>query len=115
MRELSVEDFLIFRKENKLSSWSDGVYLLGNKTKNKFYVGQSINVKDRIFAHFSGRGNGDVYADYIHDDQFIVRYYEFNKNQFRDINELEYHLIRIYEANKTGYNRQQGNRVRVVV
>lgn len=115
MRELSVEDFLVFRKENKLSDWSDGVYLIGNKTKNRFYVGQSINVKNRLFTHFSGRGNGDVYVDYIQGDKFIVRYYDFNKHQFRDINELEYHLIRIYDANVTGYNRQQGNRVSVVV
>lgn len=107
--EYTIEAFLELRKNKRLADWTSGVYLVSNKSKNKHYVGKSINVKDRLFTHFSGRGNGDIYADYLHNDIFSVRFYKFNDKQFRDIDELEYHLIRIYEASTLGYNRQQGN------
>lgn len=113
--EYTVDDFLGLRAQNKLEGWLDGVYLIKNQTKDMYYVGQSINVKDRLFTHFTGRGNGDVYFDYRIGDSFLVRYYPFNPNQFRSIDELEYHLIRIYQSSETGYNRQQGNRVRTTV
>ena len=114
-KEHDVSDFLELRKQNKLDDWLEGVYLIKNKTKNKFYVGRSINVKDRLFTHFTGRGNGDVYFDYRSGDSFMVRYYPFNPNQYRSIDELEYHLIRIYQASEIGYNRQKGNKVRTKV
>ena len=41
-----------------------GVYILFNKTKNMYYVGKGQNVMNRVNNHFTGKGNGDVYADY---------------------------------------------------
>lgn len=41
-----------------------GVYILYNHTKKKYYVGQAKKVFQRVNNHFTGHGNGDVYADY---------------------------------------------------
>ena len=50
-----------------------GVYILYNKTKHLYYVGQSKQVLDRVNAHFTGHGNGDVYADYKCGNTFSIR------------------------------------------
>lgn len=47
-----------------------GVYVLYNKSKNMYYGGQAKKVLDRVNAHFTGHGNGDVYADYKYGDIF---------------------------------------------
>ncbi len=111
MMEYTMDEFIEKRRNKMLHNWLSGVYLIGNKTQRKYYVGQSICVQDRIFTHITGRGNGDIYFDIRSGDDFIIRYYPFDPNQFRTIDELEFHLIRIYEANVYGYNRQAGNRV----
>lgn len=114
--EYTPKEFLTLRKTNPeyKDIYTMGVYILYNQTKKKYYVGQSSNLFDRVFLHFNGRGNGDVYFDYKSGDIFSIRLYKFDPNQFRDLNEFEYHFIRIYESNDTGYNRQAGNRTRQV-
>ena len=39
-----------------------GVYILYNKTKHLYYVGQSKQVLDRVNAHFTGHGQGIYHA-----------------------------------------------------
>ncbi len=71
--ELTQYDFLKIRNasnggrgEKHISNRYDftGVYILYNQTKNMYYVGQGKSVFQRINSHFTGHGNGDVYADY---------------------------------------------------
>lgn len=112
MIHYTAEEFLDRRRDGTLDYVAEAVYLIKNVDKNMFYVGQSIHPHDRVFAHFVGRGNGDVYADFKYGDHFTVRFYAFNPYQFQDLNELERHIIRIYEADVNGYNRQAGNRTR---
>lgn len=107
---LTATEFLAIRRQLPIER---GVYLLKNKTLNKYYVGQSKDMVNRVSAHFSGRGNGDVYHDYKSDHDFDVCFYFFNTHQFRDLNELERHLIRIYDCVTLGYNRKKGNRTRL--
>lgn len=105
-----IEEYLRLRKEKACEGFEAGVYLICNTAKQKYYVGQSACPADRVFTHFTGRGNGDIYMDYKMGDIFSVRIYTLDRNSFRDLNELESHLIRIYEARSKGYNRQKGNR-----
>jgi hypothetical protein len=37
-----------------------GVYILHNKSKDLYYVGQGKQVLNRVYSHFTGKGNGDV-------------------------------------------------------
>lgn len=116
MNEYLIDDYLTLRQEKNCTEGLEaGAYLIHNLTQKKYYVGQSTAPADRVFTHFTGRGNGDVYADYKKGDGFTVRFYPLEGSSFRDLNELEYHLIRIYESNVNGYNRRGGNRTQKVL
>lgn len=87
-----------------------GVYILWNKTKNMYYVGQGKHVLDRVNSHFTGRGNGDVYADYKYGDQFTIRTIALDSSGYESLNALERDTIIKYKAFSKGYNRTRGNR-----
>ena len=80
-----------------------------NKTKNMYYVGQGQNVFERVNRHFTGKGNGDVYADFKYGDKFTIRMIELKYSGFNDLNELERRTIEIYDAYSSGYNKTHGN------
>lgn len=82
-----------------------GVYILHNQTKDMYYVGQAKRLFLRINQHFTGHGNGDVYADYKYGDTFTVTLVELAGSGYSDLDLLEKDLIRLYHANETGYNR----------
>lgn len=86
-----------------------GVYVLYNATKNKYYVGQGHDVLNRVNMHFTGKGNGDVYADYKYGDEFTVSIMALKKSGFKTLNELERHTIAFYNARSEGYNKTAGN------
>ncbi len=87
-----------------------GVYILHNKTRNLYYVGQGKQVLNRVNAHFTGHGNGDVYADYKHGDSFTIRTIALANSGFASLNELERYAIEYYDAYRHGYNKTRGNR-----
>lgn len=87
-----------------------GVYILYNKSKNMYYVGQGKQVLNRVNAHFTGKGNGDVYADYKYGDIFSIKMIALNNSGFNSLNELERNTIARYNAFSNGYNKTRGNR-----
>lgn len=87
-----------------------GVYILFNKKKNKYYVGQGERIMQRVNSHFTGKGNGDVYADYKYGDPFTIRMIALKGSGFKTLNELERHTIKTYDAFSKGYNKTRGNR-----
>lgn len=87
-----------------------GVYILYNCTKNMYYVGQGKNVLNRVNSHFTGHGNGDVYADYKYGDKFKIKMIKLDGSGFSTLNELERCTIMTYNAYSKGYNRTRGNR-----
>ncbi|GAA6238416.1 MAG: hypothetical protein SPLM_05350 [Spiroplasma phoeniceum] len=54
-----------------------GVYIIWNKTKNIYYVGQSKNMKKQLNNHFkNGDVNNIIFAkDWYNDDEFYYKYY----------------------------------------
>lgn len=87
-----------------------GVYVLLNKTKNMYYVGQGQKVMSRVKQHFSGHGNGDVYADWKYGDEFTIRLIKLEGSGFGTLNTLERNTIATYNAFSRGYNKTRGNR-----
>lgn len=87
-----------------------GVYILYNYDRNMYYVGQGKKVFQRVNSHFTGHGNGDVYADYIYGDDFTIRMIALANSGFRTLNELERNTIATYNAYSKGYNKTRGNR-----
>lgn len=114
---LSVHDFLELRnrkgRNRRLYSNSlnfKGVYLLHNISKDIFYVGKSNKVLDRINSHFVGRGNGDVYADYVYGDSFEIRAISLVASRYNSLNKLESDMIFTYKPYEEGYNKNRGSR-----
>lgn len=87
-----------------------GIYILYNKTKDMYYVGQSKDVFNRVNAHFTGKGNGNVYADYKYGDIFSIKMIPLENSGFKSLNELERSAIATYNACAKGYNKTRGNK-----
>ena len=87
----------------------EGVYILFNKTKNMYYVGQAKKIFDRVNNHFTGKGNGDVYADYKYGDEFTIKMISLDNSGYYSLNDLERDVIAKYNAYSKGYNKTRGN------
>ena len=107
--EITPEQFFRLRNESQLQDFT-GVYILHNSSKNMYYVGQGKSVYKRVNAHFTGHGNGDVYADYKYGDAFTIRMISLVNSGFNNLDELERNTILAYDAYNSGYNRTRGNR-----
>lgn len=112
--EMSPEEFMKMRKTSfggrgrpsyALTQNFAGVYILYNKTKNMYYVGQGKEVLNRVNAHFTGKGNGDVYADYKYGDIFTIKMIALSTSGFSSLNELERNTIMTYNSYANGYNK----------
>lgn len=87
-----------------------GVYIIYNHTQDMYYVGQGKKVFQRVNNHFTGHGNGDVYADYKYGDDFTIKMIALEKSGFKTLNELERNTIMTYNAYSRGYNKTKGNK-----
>lgn len=86
-----------------------GIYILHNKSKDMYYVGQGVCVLRRVNSHFSGRGNGDVYADWKYGDNFTIKLVKLSECPYKTLDESERKAIAYYDAYERGYNRTRGN------
>lgn len=115
--KMTPEEFMKMRNERicgrskyALSQNFAGVYVLHNETKDMFYVGQGKEVLNRVNSHFTGKGNGDVYADYKYGDNFAISIISLEGSGYDTLNELERDTISCYDAFRKGYNKTRGNR-----
>lgn len=116
--EMTPEEFFKMRKtsfDNHHSSYAmkknfAGVYILFNQSKSMYYVGQGKQVFNRVNAHFTGKGNGDVYADYKYGNKFTIKMIALENSGFSTLNELERNTIAKYNAYYKGYNKTRGNK-----
>jgi|SRR5690625_2674741 len=113
--ELTPEEFMEMRNKKFGRGFHStnfnfpGVYILHNKSKDTFYVGQGKKVLNRINSHFTGSGNGDVYADYKYGDYWTIKTISLEDSNFDSLNELERYTIMAYDAYRNGYNKTRGN------
>jgi hypothetical protein len=109
--ELTPEEFFKIKSQSSLPREYNfaGVYIIFNESKNMPYVGQGSRVFDRVGKHFSGKGNGDVYADYKHGDKFKIKMISLKDSDCFTLNELERKTIMTFDANNKGYNKTRGN------
>ena len=114
---IPAETFLEMRnkrdKNNRLASERynvKGVYIFYNRTKHKYYVGQAHKLLSRVNGHLTGKGNGDVYADYAYGDRLFVKFHKFRGTAFKNLNEMERYYIEKYHGQSKGYNKTVGNK-----
>ena len=88
-----------------------GIYILTNEDRGMCYVGQATQVMWRVNQHLTGKGNGDVYADYMQGDRFRIRMIALAGSGYRDLDAMERDAIACYHAYDEGYNKTRGNRL----
>lgn len=112
-RAMTVERFLRHRRAVMASNVQPedfpGCYIIHNHSKDRYYVGQSVHVLRRVANHFTGKGNGDVYADLKYGDEFTVRLEALLGSGYLNLDDLERALIAKYDAYDNGYNKTRGN------
>lgn len=108
-QEYTPEEFLDIRSKNMHEN-DPGIYIIHNKTKNIYYVGQGDRVIHHAKSHFTGGngGNADVYADYKYHDAFTVKIVALLDSGYDTLDEFERAGIRFYNAYTEGYNKTSG-------
>ena len=85
-----------------------GVYIIWNKTKNLYYIGQSYNIFKRVAGgHFDLKcqcKNLLFYDDYKNHNKFFVTFIECER---QNLNKIERETIQLYS--KHLYNKTHGN------
>lgn len=99
----------------KLNKECCGIYKITNKKDNKVYIGQSVNIEDRLRNHIkAGLGinssNNKLYTamkkDRIENFSFeVIELCEKNR-----LNERERYYIQVYNSVEDGYNSTIGNK-----
>ena len=87
-----------------------GVYIIYNKNKSKFYVGQSKNLHARIFSQHFNKGDvkNIIFAkDWFNEDEFFYRYISCETKD--ELDRIEKKYIEEYNSFKSGYNKTGGN------
>lgn len=100
---LNFDDFYLYYVDKKYSI--EGVYVLMNISKNKNYVGKSLDTVSRVKDHIEGRGNAHLFADLKYGDIFKIRLIPFDSRNFFDIHEQERETIKMFHGFTRGYNR----------
>ncbi len=77
-----------------------------NRFRNydNIYIGQSVNVCQRVHNHFCGKGKGDVYADIKYGMEAYVRIIPC---KVKKLNQMEKKLIEAFNATES-YNKTKG-------
>lgn len=105
--EMTVREFFELR-QSKPEEFT-GVYILHNTTDDMYYVGQATKIIFRVNQHFTGKGNGDVYADWKYGSDFTIKLISLAESGYKSLDKLEKDMIEKFDANITGYNKTCGN------
>ena len=112
---MSMEEFFDSWKKSKADFPGCYVVLIYDKKLivnpmnfDDIYVGQSVNVRQRVFSHFKGHGNGDVYYGLKSGCRVYVIIEKCSKKK---LNQAEKELIRYFDAT-TSLNATRGGSAR---
>lgn len=87
-----------------------GIYIIFNRDRGIYYVGQAKNMVKRAQQHFMlNAGNPEIYEHYCSGEKFIISLIPLEKTTFLSLNDLEDYAIRAYDSYPSGYNRVPGN------
>lgn len=98
-----------FSKQSRHIQDFRGCYIIHNQDSNRYYVGQSVHVVERLVEHMSGRGNPDVYRDMSNGASFSLAMVPLSWTNEVNLNSQERHLIAHYNSYYNGYNKTRGN------
>jgi GIY-YIG catalytic domain len=101
---------LLTNKSNMVNNFNfSGIYIIHNRVRDMYYVGQAKNVYVRAIKHFQkDKGNPDIYQDSLYGDEFTISFIPLEKTSFSSLNDLEDIAIRAYDSFGLGYNKMPG-------
>ncbi len=90
-----------------------GIYYIKNTLNNNIYVGQSINIKARFYAHKSALNKNRHYNEKLQNDfnKYGINVFEFGileECKSESLDELEQYYIKKYNTVESGYNNASG-------
>jgi len=105
-KEISVSEFLelydqrtydIHSKQNDVKFMKEldfeGLYLIKNKSKKRYYLGKGANVFRKVDRHFRGYGNQDIFADYEKKNRFVVCFMRLENSGYETLSDYEKSII----------------------
>ena len=108
LRELRNNDISEIQGINNLV----GIYIIYNRDRGIYYVGQAKNMVKRAHQHFMlNSGNPDIYEHYCSGEKFIISLIPLENTTFSSLNDLEDYAMRAYDSFSNGYNRMPGNKM----
>lgn len=85
-----------------------GIYKITNKILNKSYIGKSIHIEDRWKQHLQGKGNEDLYKDFLHYGKENFTFEIIEICQEKELTQKEKYWIAVYNTYLNGYNLNDG-------
>lgn len=100
-----------------------GIYCIKNKVDNKVYIGQSININNRLANHKSDLKHNRHHNTYLQHayNKYGVENFEFSiicECDMKELDKLEkYYILEVYNSvdRNNGYNRESGGNLRKIV
>lgn len=98
--------------DGSMDAYNDyGMYVVHNKTQNVYLVdgGNSPSAFSmstsipQFFLSYNGYGNPYMNQHYANGDEMILKFYQFDPKQFRDMGELEAAICRLYDESCENY------------
>lgn len=106
-----MEDFYKVKKNLERRGFEcPGVYIFTNLRNGRKYVGQSVNILNRVNTHIKGRGSQDLHEDMLLGHEFIIQFIKLKDTRFKNLNDLERYYIKKMNAFTQGYNKTRGNK-----
>lgn len=98
-----------FEKLKRKGFEGEGIYIFTNLKNNKKYVGQSVNLLNRVNGHLKGKGNPDLHLDMQKGDKFTIQFMKLKDSEFNNLDAFEKHYIYKLNSYHVGYNKTRGN------
>ena len=94
-----------------------GVYAIHNKANNKYYIGSSTNIYNRLVSHNSSGTNHDIIIDRCKYpapcwELIILKTFDDGSITADELTAAENYYIKKYNSIKSGYNRRPAFNIR---
>lgn len=85
----------------------EGVFILHNITKDKYYIGKSKNVLKRLGQILIGSGNEEIRNDFNQGNEIAIKATSLNACGCKTASELEEKMLKDYSDDTIWYNKRK--------
>lgn len=85
----------------------EGVFILHNITKDKYYAGKSKNVLKRLCQILIGSRNDDIHKDFTKGNEIVIKATSLDASGCKTTSELEEKMLKDYSDDTIWYNKRK--------